>query len=152
MYNDDINPPNDSTPGTNRDGQITFKIAAGGTGTYTLGVGETGNNAIGSYTLTVSAGYADGIGPNKAMIIPRGALGRLGFEGISDVRQGKRFELTVDGAVTAIDSYSAALAKPAAESPSRCHCALSSVSTDLEKTAYFFRSVSSGSTSSDLER
>ena len=58
MYNDDINPPNDSTPGTNRDGQITFKIAAGGTGTYTLAVGETGNNAIGSYTLTVSAGYA----------------------------------------------------------------------------------------------
>ncbi len=28
-----------------------------------------------------------------------GALGRLGFDGISDVRQGKRFELEVDGAV-----------------------------------------------------
>jgi phosphoribosylformylglycinamidine synthase len=28
-----------------------------------------------------------------------GALGRLGFEGISDVRQGKRFELEVDGDV-----------------------------------------------------
>jgi phosphoribosylformylglycinamidine synthase PurS subunit len=27
------------------------------------------------------------------------ALPRLGFEGISDVRQGKRFELEVDGAV-----------------------------------------------------
>ncbi|WNG86849.1 phosphoribosylformylglycinamidine synthase subunit PurS [Mycobacterium sp. ITM-2016-00317] len=26
-----------------------------------------------------------------------GALGRLGFEGISDVRQGKRFELEIDG-------------------------------------------------------
>ncbi|WP_349270724.1 phosphoribosylformylglycinamidine synthase subunit PurS [Mycolicibacterium parafortuitum] len=26
-----------------------------------------------------------------------GALGRLGFEGISDVRQGKRFELDIDG-------------------------------------------------------
>ena len=26
-----------------------------------------------------------------------GALKRLGFEGISDVRQGKRFELEVDG-------------------------------------------------------
>jgi len=26
-----------------------------------------------------------------------GALGRLGFDGISDVRQGKRFELDVDG-------------------------------------------------------
>jgi phosphoribosylformylglycinamidine synthase len=26
-----------------------------------------------------------------------GALGRLGFDGISDVRQGKRFELEVDG-------------------------------------------------------
>ena len=25
-----------------------------------------------------------------------GALGRLGFEGVSDVRQGKRFELEVD--------------------------------------------------------
>ena len=29
-----------------------------------------------------------------------GALGRLGFDGISDVRQGKRFELEVDGPVT----------------------------------------------------
>ncbi|TNU76866.1 phosphoribosylformylglycinamidine synthase subunit PurS [Miniimonas arenae] len=29
-----------------------------------------------------------------------GALPRLGFTGISQVRQGKRFELTVDGPVT----------------------------------------------------
>lgn len=29
-----------------------------------------------------------------------GALPRLGFAGISEVRQGKRFELTVDGPVT----------------------------------------------------
>ena len=29
-----------------------------------------------------------------------GALPRLGFSGISDVRQGKRFELEVDGEVT----------------------------------------------------
>jgi phosphoribosylformylglycinamidine synthase PurS subunit len=29
-----------------------------------------------------------------------GALPRLGFEGISEVRQGKRFELEVDGEVT----------------------------------------------------
>ena len=29
-----------------------------------------------------------------------GALPRLGFEGITDVRQGKRFELEVDGEVT----------------------------------------------------
>lgn len=29
-----------------------------------------------------------------------GALPRLGFEGVSDVRQGKRFELEVDGEVT----------------------------------------------------
>lgn len=50
MYNDDI------TQGVNRDAQITFK--AGQTGTLTLGVGETGNNATGSYTLTISAGYA----------------------------------------------------------------------------------------------
>ncbi|AJA07622.1 glycerophosphoryl diester phosphodiesterase [Sphingopyxis fribergensis] len=28
--------------------------------------------------LKMVAGYADGIGPNKAMVIPRGALGRLG--------------------------------------------------------------------------
>lgn len=28
-----------------------------------------------------------------------GALGRLGFAGVSDVRQGKRFELEVDGSV-----------------------------------------------------
>ncbi|MGP4054974.1 phosphoribosylformylglycinamidine synthase subunit PurS [Mycobacterium sp. 4D054] len=28
-----------------------------------------------------------------------GALGRLGFDGISDVRQGKRFELEVDGEI-----------------------------------------------------
>jgi phosphoribosylformylglycinamidine synthase len=27
----------------------------------------------------------------------QGALPRLGFEGISDVRQGKRFEIEVDG-------------------------------------------------------
>jgi phosphoribosylformylglycinamidine synthase subunit PurS len=30
----------------------------------------------------------------------QGALPRLGFEGISDVRQGKRFELEVDGELT----------------------------------------------------
>ena len=30
-----------------------------------------------------------------------GALPRLGFSGVSDVRQGKRFELDVDGEVTA---------------------------------------------------
>ena len=29
-----------------------------------------------------------------------GALPRLGFEGVSDVRQGKRFEIEVDGDVT----------------------------------------------------
>lgn len=29
-----------------------------------------------------------------------GALQRLGFEGVVDVRQGKRFELELDGAVT----------------------------------------------------
>ena len=29
-----------------------------------------------------------------------GALPRLGFEGVSDVRQGKRFELEVDGEAT----------------------------------------------------
>ncbi|MFL6134173.1 MAG: phosphoribosylformylglycinamidine synthase subunit PurS [Nocardioidaceae bacterium] len=29
-----------------------------------------------------------------------GALPRLGFEGVSDVRQGKRFEIDLDGEVT----------------------------------------------------
>ena len=29
-----------------------------------------------------------------------GALGRLGYHGVSDVRQGKRFELDVDDSVT----------------------------------------------------
>ncbi|GAB3198908.1 phosphoribosylformylglycinamidine synthase subunit PurS [Nocardioides hungaricus] len=29
-----------------------------------------------------------------------GALPRLGFSGVTDVRQGKRFELTVEGEVT----------------------------------------------------
>ena len=29
-----------------------------------------------------------------------GALGRLGYQGVSDVRQGKRFELEVDDSVT----------------------------------------------------
>jgi phosphoribosylformylglycinamidine synthase PurS subunit len=29
-----------------------------------------------------------------------GALPRLGFDGVSDVRQGKRFELDIDGDVT----------------------------------------------------
>src|SRR4029079_11002332 len=29
-----------------------------------------------------------------------GALPRLGFDGVTDVRQGKRFELTLDGEVT----------------------------------------------------
>lgn len=56
LYNDDINPPTDPVPGENRDAQLTFKI--GQTGVYKPGVGETGNNATGSYTLTVSAGYA----------------------------------------------------------------------------------------------
>jgi phosphoribosylformylglycinamidine synthase len=29
-----------------------------------------------------------------------GAFGRLGFAGVADVRQGKRFEITLDGEVT----------------------------------------------------
>lgn len=52
LENDDV------SPGTNRDAQLTFKIGAGGTSTYTLVVGEQGDNATGSYALTVSAGYA----------------------------------------------------------------------------------------------
>ena len=37
---------------------VPIKIGAGGTSTYTLVVGEQGDNATGSYALTVSAGYA----------------------------------------------------------------------------------------------
>jgi phosphoribosylformylglycinamidine synthase PurS subunit len=29
-----------------------------------------------------------------------GAFGRLGFDGVADVRQGKRFEITLDGEAT----------------------------------------------------
>ena len=43
--------------------------------------------------------------PKPEILDPQGkavgaALGRLGFEGVEQVRQGKRFELTVDGDVT----------------------------------------------------
>ncbi|SEJ61497.1 phosphoribosylformylglycinamidine synthase subunit PurS [Demequina mangrovi] len=43
--------------------------------------------------------------PKPEILDPQGkavgaALPRLGFDGISQVRQGKRFELTVDGEVT----------------------------------------------------
>ena len=43
--------------------------------------------------------------PNPEILDPQGkavaaALPRLGFEGIGSVRQGKRFELEVDGEVT----------------------------------------------------
>ncbi|MGH3488626.1 MAG: phosphoribosylformylglycinamidine synthase subunit PurS [Actinopolymorphaceae bacterium] len=43
--------------------------------------------------------------PKRAILDPQGravvgALGRLGFAGISDVRQGKRFELEVEGELT----------------------------------------------------
>jgi phosphoribosylformylglycinamidine synthase PurS subunit len=43
--------------------------------------------------------------PKREILDPQGqavagALGRLGFDGISDVRQGKRFELYVDGEIT----------------------------------------------------
>jgi phosphoribosylformylglycinamidine synthase len=31
----------------------------------------------------------------------QGALPRLGFRGVTDVRQGKRFELEIDGAISA---------------------------------------------------
>ncbi len=43
--------------------------------------------------------------PKRAILDPQGravagALERLGFGGISDVRQGKRFELEIDGELT----------------------------------------------------
>ena len=46
--------------------------------------------------------------PNADILDPQGqavvrALGRIGVSGVADVRQGKRFELEVDGTVTAED-------------------------------------------------
>lgn len=46
--------------------------------------------------------------PKEEILDPQGqavvrALGRIGVEGVSDVRQGKRFELEVDDSVTAED-------------------------------------------------
>lgn len=46
--------------------------------------------------------------PKAEILDPQGqavvrALGRIGVSGVSDVRQGKRFELEVDGAVTPAD-------------------------------------------------
>lgn len=43
--------------------------------------------------------------PKAEILDPQGqavvrALGRIGVQGVSDVRQGKRFEITVDGTVT----------------------------------------------------
>jgi phosphoribosylformylglycinamidine synthase PurS subunit len=54
--------------------------------------------------VTVARVFVD-VMPKRAVLDPQGqavhgALGRLGFGGISDVRQGKRFELEVDGDVT----------------------------------------------------
>lgn len=46
--------------------------------------------------------------PKAEILDPQGqavvrALGRIGVSGVADVRQGKRFELEVDGTVTAAD-------------------------------------------------
>ena len=46
--------------------------------------------------------------PQAEILDPQGqavvrALGRIGVSGVADVRQGKRFELEVDGTVTAED-------------------------------------------------
>jgi phosphoribosylformylglycinamidine synthase len=46
--------------------------------------------------------------PKAEILDPQGqavvrALGRIGVSGVADVRQGKRFELEVDGTVTAGD-------------------------------------------------
>lgn len=46
--------------------------------------------------------------PKAEILDPQGqavarALGRIGVQGVSDVRQGKRFELEVDASVTAAD-------------------------------------------------
>jgi phosphoribosylformylglycinamidine synthase PurS subunit len=48
------------------------------------------------------ARYVVDVMPKREILDPQGkavlgALPRLGFEGVSDVRQGKRFEIQVDG-------------------------------------------------------
>ena len=50
------------------------------------------------------ARYVVDVMPKREILDPQGkavlgALPRLGFEGVTDVRQGKRFEIEVDGAV-----------------------------------------------------
>ena len=45
------------------------------------------------------------IRPKEGILDPQGkavhgAFGRLGFDGVADVRQGKRFEITLDGEAT----------------------------------------------------
>lgn len=50
MFNDDI------VQGVNRDAQLTFKVNT--TGNFSFVVGEQGNNATGSYKLTLSLGFA----------------------------------------------------------------------------------------------
>jgi phosphoribosylformylglycinamidine synthase PurS subunit len=50
------------------------------------------------------ARYVVDVMPKREILDPQGkavlgALPRLGFEGVSDVRQGKRFEIEVDGDV-----------------------------------------------------
>ena len=51
LFNDDIN------PGVNRDSALTFTVNQ--TSDYRMLVGEQGNNATGSYTIAISAGYAN---------------------------------------------------------------------------------------------
>ena len=51
------------------------------------------------------ARYVVDVMPKPEILDPQGkavvgALPRLGFDGVTDVRQGKRFELEVDGEVT----------------------------------------------------
>ena len=51
------------------------------------------------------ARYVVDVMPKREILDPQGkavlgALPRLGFEGVTDVRQGKRFEITLDGEAT----------------------------------------------------
>lgn len=49
---------NDDISTSNYDSQLTFTMGANATGIYTLAAAESGNDAAGSYRLTVSQGYA----------------------------------------------------------------------------------------------
>lgn|GEM_PF-3210376 len=90
LFNDDV------SPGVNRDAELTFRIASGYTGTYTLIVGEQGNNAAGSYMLAVSAGYATNAADNVTGSAANDAIN--GMAGNDTIRGGGGNDNLIGGA------------------------------------------------------